>query len=404
MLARVAPLRDRVLSIGVLPTDRPEERVRKGALVLTSVLITIFATAWTATYLYLGRPVSAAVPFTYQLISIVGLIYFARTRNFGPFRESQLIAMLILPFLLQWSLGGFVDSSAMMVWAFVAPLGALVLHGPREAAIYFSAYLGLTVVSGLIDPFLAAGAAPVPGAIQLLFFVLNLTAVSIVVYAVLQYFVADRNRAQRESDALLHNILPISIADRLRSGEQPIADEFEQVTVVFADVAGFTSLTRAAGADEIIVILGRLFDAFDALADRYGLEKIKTIGDAYMAVAGAPQPRPDHARAAAEMALAMLDEAARVSAEVGRPLSLRVGMDCGRAMAGVIGQRKFFYDLWGDAVNVASRMETLGVPGRIQVSPGVVSALGDTFRFEQRGPIEVKGVGEMRTSFLLGRA
>jgi adenylate cyclase len=176
------------------------------------------------------------------------------------------------------------------------------------------------------------------------------------------------------------------------------------VTVVFADVAGFTSLTRKAGANEIIFILGRLFDAFDELADRFGLEKIKTIGDAYMAVAGAPQPRADHARAAADAALAMLEATERVSAEVSHPLSLRVGMDCGRAMAGVIGQRKFFYDLWGDAVNVASRMETLGAPGRIQVSPAVVSELGDAYRFEERGAIEVKGVGEMQTYFLLGRA
>ena len=402
MLARAAVLRDGLLRIGVLPSDRPEDRVRKRALVLAAVLTTVLATAWTLTYLYLDRPLSAAVPFAYQVISVVGLVYFARTRNFGPFRESQLLAMLILPFVLQWTLGGFVDSSAMMVWAFVAPLGALVMHGPRQAIAYFIAYLALTIVSGLVDPMLAANATPLPDAVRLLFFVLNLAFVSIVVYAVLQYFVADRDRAQRESDRLLHNILPISIADRLRSGEQPIADEFHAVTVVFADVAGFTRLTREAGADEIIAILGRLFDAFDALADRYGLEKIKTIGDAYLAVAGAPEPRPDHIQAAAGMALAMVREAARVSAEIGRPFELRVGMDSGPAMAGVIGQRKFFYDLWGDAVNVASRMEALGVPGRIQVSEDVEAALRDSHRMEERGMVEVKGVGQMRTFFLLG--
>jgi guanylate cyclase len=403
MLAPLRSVRDAIFRLGIRPTDRPDERVRKTALVLIALMISVLATLWTGTYLLLGRPLPAAVPFVYQVISVVGLVYFARTADFNAFRTSQLVAMLMLPFVLQWTLGGFVNSSAMMVWAFVAPLGALVLVGPRRAVLFVAVYAALTVVSGLADGPLAAAATPLPPGLQLAFFVLNIGAVSLVVYSVLQYFVAQRERAQQETDELLHNILPVPIADRLKAGETQIADDFESVTVLFADVAGFTPLARDAGADQVIVILNRLFTAFDELADRFGLEKIKTIGDAYMAVAGAPVARPDHARAAADMGLAMIDATARVAAELDRPLEIRIGMHSGAAIAGVIGRRKFFYDLWGDAVNVASRMETFGRPGRIQVSETVEAALRGEYRFEERGTIDVKGLGQMRTFFLLGR-
>ena len=395
-------LRDRLMALGVRPADRPDERLRKQALVLTAVTITVLATLWTATYLLLGRPLAAALPFSYQVISVVGLAYFARTADYGTFRLSQTVAMLVLPVLLQWSLGGFVNSSAMMIWAFTSPLAALVLYGARQAVLVFGAYVALTVLSGVIDGPLAAGAAPIAAELRLLFFVLNIVGVSFVVYAVLRYFVAARERAQQETDNLLHNILPLEIADRLKAGEQRIADDHAAVSVLFADVAGFTAFARRADAAAVITLLDRVFTAFDALADRYGLEKIKTIGDAYMAVAGAPRPRPDHARAAADMALAMVDETARIAAELGHPLDVRVGIHSGSAMAGVIGRRKFAYDLWGDAVNVASRMESHGVPGRVHVSEAVEAALRGEYRFEERGVIEVKGLGQMRTFFLLG--
>jgi class 3 adenylate cyclase len=228
--------------------------------------------------------------------------------------------------------------------------------------------------------------------------------VASVVYAVLQYFVASRERAQAQAEQVLNNVLPEPIADRLRDGESRIADDYPAVTVLFADVAGFTPFARRAGAARVIDVLDDLFSRFDELAARHGLEKIKTIGDAYMAVAGAPTPRPDHAAAAADMALEMLEACVTVGRHTGEPLQLRIGLHTGSAMAGVIGRRKFAYDLWGDAVNVASRMETHGVPGRIHVSEVVQSELGGRYLFEDRGTIEVKGLGDMHTFFLVGRA
>jgi len=406
MLAAVARLRDGVLRIGARPSDRPEMRVRKEALVLIAVTIAVLAILWVATYLLLDRPVSAAVPIAYQVITIASLAYFARTGSFGVLREVQVSTILVLPFVLQWTLGGFANSSLVMVWAFTAPLGALVLYTPRRAALVFAAYVALIVVSGLIDPYLEAHTEPLPTLVREVFFAFNIGFVSLVTYAVLQYFVADRERAQRATDELLHNVLPYTIADRLKAGEQRIADDHDTVAVVFADVAGFTGLAHEAGADEVLTILDRLFTAFDGLAERFGLEKIKTIGDAYMAVAGAPAPRSqaDSLRAAADMALAMLPAAVVVADEVGRPLELRIGIHAGPAIAGVIGRQKFVYDLWGDAVNVASRMESHGVPGRIQVSDTVAAALGGEYLFEDRGTIDIKGLGSMHTYFLLAPA
>jgi adenylate cyclase len=403
MLVPLDRVRTGLLGIGALPTDRPDDRLRRGALVVTATAISFLAIFWVGTYLLLGRPLSAAIPFAYQVISVVGLVYLSRTGDFGTFKFSQTLSMLILPFLLQWTLGGFINSGAVMIWAFTALLAALVLYTARQAVWFFVAYIALTVVAGVLDPMLSATAVPLPSDLRLLLFVLDIGAVSFVAYSVLQYFVAARERAQQETDEILHNVLPESIADRLRAGETRIADDYESVTVVFADVAGFTPMARKASADEVIGILDRLFTAFDALADKYGLEKIKTIGDAYMVVSGAPQRRPDHARAAADMALAMLGETARVAQDLGRELTLRVGMHSGAAAAGVIGKRKFIYDLWGDAVNVASRMETTGVPGRIHVSEEIEAALRDSYEFEDRGAVDVKGLGEMRTFFLVGR-
>jgi class 3 adenylate cyclase len=396
-------LRDRIMAIGARATDPPDTRLRKQALVLIAVSIAVLATIWTATFLWLGLPLAAASPLAYQVLAVLSLTYLARTGDYNALRLAQIGAILILPFTLQWSLGGFENSSAVMVWAFAAPLGALVFYGPRGALAFFGAYVGLAVVSGIVDPLLPEPVV-LPDQLRLAFYVLNISGVSLVTYAVLQYFVSARARAQAETERLLHNVLPVSIADRLMSGEERIADDHDSVTVVFADVAGFTPLARSAEASEVIAILNAVFTAFDDLADRHGLEKIKTIGDAYMAVAGAPEPRPDHAAAAADMALDMLAGIGPLAEKLGRPLELRIGLHTGPVAAGVIGRRKFAYDLWGDAVNVASRLETNGVPGRIHCSAALAEELASRYLFEERGIVEMKGLGEMRTYFLVGRA
>jgi class 3 adenylate cyclase len=208
---------------------------------------------------------------------------------------------------------------------------------------------------------------------------------------------------QERSERLLLNVLPAPIAARLKAGEGVIADAFPEVTVLFADLVDFTRRSQRIGPAQVVQALNELFSAFDRLAQQQGLEKIKTIGDAYMVAGGLPQPRPDHAEAIAEMALGIREEVARRTDPSGRPLAVRIGIDTGPVEAGVIGTAKFSYDLWGDTVNTASRMESHGVAGCIQVTTRTYQRLRDGYQFQRRGPISVRGMGEMVTYFLVGR-
>lgn len=208
---------------------------------------------------------------------------------------------------------------------------------------------------------------------------------------------------QEQSERLLLNVLPEKIALRLKQGASIIADNFADVTVLFADIVGFTQISVRISPSELVHLLNEIFSTFDQLAEKHGLEKIKTVGDAYMVVGGLPMPRPDHAEAIAEMALDMQDAMSQISRQSGQSFQIRVGINTGPVVAGVIGIKKFTYDLWGDTVNLASRMESHGVPGHIQVSPATYERLQHQYFFEVRGLIQVKGKGEMLTYFLTGK-
>jgi adenylate cyclase len=212
------------------------------------------------------------------------------------------------------------------------------------------------------------------------------------------------DRLRRENESLLLNILPAPIADRLKAGSEHIADAFADVTVLFADIVGFTTLSASRPAAEVVSFLNNLFTRFDNAAREIGIEKIKTIGDAYMAVCGLPDPCPEHAERMMAMAVRMLQLTKESGAELGVPLQLRIGVNSGPVVAGIIGRRKFIYDLWGDAVNLASRMESTGIPDAIQVTRPVFEKLKDRYAFEPRGPIEVKGKGSIETWVLRPKA
>ena len=223
-------------------------------------------------------------------------------------------------------------------------------------------------------------------------------------FAQLEQSLAELGREREKSERLLHNILPATIAERLKNGEATIAESFSDVTVLFADLSGFTEFSEHVDPQQVVGLLDEIFSTFDHLAHAHGVEKIKTIGDAYMAVSGLPVPRSDHAEAMAVMAIGMQDAFRSVMRNRGLALELRIGMHSGPVAAGVIGRQKFTYDLWGDTVNLASRMESHGEPSRIHVSPTTRALLGDAFRFADRGEVSVKGRGTLHTFFLLGRA
>jgi len=402
---------ERLADIGARPEDSHDERLRAGALILASVGIALISFVWVLTYLAFDEPLAAAIPATFQVVTLVGLVVLARTKRFDIFRTTQLAGFLLLPALLQVALGGFAASSGMVLWAVMSPLAALAMLGVRRSLPWLVAFFLVLAALTALDPvFVAGDPAALPERLVIAFFVLNISGLTLGAFVLLGYFVHQRElvhaalEAERErSERLLLNVLPEPIADRLKRHEGVIAEQHDEVTVLFADLAGFTEMTADMDPRSLVGLLDEIFTSFDALVDAEGLEKIKTIGDAYMVAGGLPSPRVDHAEAVAHVALAMRDDVARIASSTGAPLSIRIGIDSGPVVAGVIGRSKFIYDLWGDTVNTASRMESHGVPGEVQLTERAADRLQGAFELEPRGPIQVKGKGPMQ-AFLLKEA
>ena len=304
-------------------------------------------------------------------------------------------------------LGGFLASGGVGLWGILAPLGALVFSDIRSAVRWYVAYLVVFLGSGITGEVLGPIWPPPPGWFTSTMLALNIAVGGTIVFTLLAVFASQRHDAlealrqeQAKAENLLLNILPRSIADRLKAETEPIADQFGSASILFADVADFTPWSQGLPPAEVVGYLDHLFSRLDELAERYGVEKIKTIGDCYMVAAGVPTPRPDHARALALMALDMLEACSDEIGHLG--LELRVGINSGPVVAGVIGRKRFLYDLWGDAVNTASRMESHGTPGRVQITRATYELLADEFECEPRGPIVIKGKGEVETWYLIG--
>src|ERR671930_1840644 len=361
---------DRVLvplaRIGADQQDDEDTRASKALLVLISVLILPVALLWSAFYLAFGSPVGW-VPLGYFSVLLAAIVVFSRTRDFGSLLRVGQVAILLAPTLSMIPLGGFLDAGGVGLWGILAPLGALVFSDVRSAGRWFAAWAVVFLGSGTAGE-LSGGvsSAAVPEWFTSTMLALNVTVGGLLVFTLLAMFADQRRNAlaalrveQAKAENLLLNILPQSIADRLKAEPRTIADHFSSASILFADVVDFTPLSERLPPAEVVGLLDHLFSHFDELAENYGLEKIKTIGDCYMVAAGVPSPRPDHARALALMALDMQRAMRSVDAEVGQlGLELRVGINSGPVVAGVIGRKRFLYDLWGDPVNTASRMES----------------------------------------------
>jgi guanylate cyclase len=412
LLGRVRALADRVTArlalVGADPHDDEDMRARNALLVLISVLILPVAALWGALYLALGSPVGA-VPLIYFGILLGAIAVFSRTRDFPRLLGVCQVDILFAPTLSMIPLGGFLASGGVGLWGILAPLGALVFSDVRSGARWFIAYLVVFLGSGITGELIGPIWAPLPKSFTTTMLALNIAVGGVIVFTLLAVFASQRRdalaalrREQAKSENLLLNILPRSIADRLKAEAQPIADQIVSASILFADVVDFTPWSERLAPAAVVGYLDHLFSHFDELAERYGLEKIKTIGDCYMVAAGVPTPRADHARALALVALDMLD-AMRSNQEVRHlGLELRVGINSGPVVAGVIGRKRFLYDLWGDAVNTASRMESHGTPGRIQIARATYDLLADEFECEPRGTIAVKGKGEIEAWYLIG--
>jgi guanylate cyclase len=404
MLSRLTA---RLALVGADPRDDEDLRARKGLLVLISVLILPIAAIWGGLYLAFRSPVGI-VPLVYLAVLLGAIVMFSRTGDFARLLRISQVDILHAPTLSMIPLGGFLAAGGVGLWGILAPLGALVFTNVGSAARWYAAWVVVFLGSGLAGELIGPVWDPPPDWFTSTMLAMNIAVGGTMVFTLLALFAKQRSDAlaalqveQAKAENLLLNILPRSIADRLKADSQPIADQFGSASILFADVVDFTPWSERLTPDEVVGCLDHLFSHFDDLAEQYGLEKIKTIGDCYMVAAGVPEPRSDHARALALMALDMLD-AMRADGEAGHlGLELRIGINSGPVVAGVIGRKRFLYDLWGDAVNMASRMESYGTTGRIQITRATYELLAEEFECEPRGTIAVKGKGEVETWYLV---
>jgi adenylate cyclase len=414
--------------------DSEEDRLRKTLAIFASALMGFGVMLWLVIYWAMGIRFSSTVPLVYMVLTAASLGYYLWRLNFALFRFIQSSLFLFVPFVMQWSIGSYVSSSGVMLWALLAPVGVMMFQGPRESLPWFFAYIVLTVVSGFFDFYLSEGDQQgVNMKTIAVFFALNFAAMSTIVYLLISYFVRQRDKLaarldvqnkllqaeQDKSERLLLNILPGPIATRLKEQHVTIADGFADVTVMFADLINFTRMSEEMPPQFMVTMLNEVFSHFDGLAEKHGLEKIKTIGDAYMVAGGLdihhrhPDDRRverEYSKAMCALALDMRDYMAAQSYLAAQPgimrsqLQIHVGIGTGPVVAGVIGMKKFIYDLWGDTVNIASRVTSEAGAGAILVDATTWRRVREDFEFDEPRIINVKGKkGEITVHRLLGR-
>ncbi len=376
-------------------------RLRNQATVFTASLTVIYFALFMLTGLYL--------PAGIMVLAFAGYMVVLYLNRLGLYRQATIV--LLINGNLQIASVAFLLGRPPWIQLFLiaAALSPFLYYSMTDlksisAAVGFSLalYLLLELSFVLAEPLIPLSSA-VARIVSTATYTSNFLAVVFFTYYLYSanFRVESKIRDERaRSDNLLLNILPAAIADRMKQGENSIADHYESVTMLFADVVGFTPLSEQLSADESVELLAEVFTYFDSLVEKYGVEKIRTIGDGYYVAAGVPSKRSDHASVVAALALEMTDFTSQCQIPLANQLQVRIGINSGPVVAGVIGAKKFQYDLWGDAVNVASRMESHGVPGKIQITSTTHDLIKDEFHCEPRGSIEIKGKGRMETWFL----
>jgi class 3 adenylate cyclase len=395
----------------------PEEKLSGDMLMLTTGFMMCAAVLWLAVYWSMGYQYSTAIPLIFQGLSFVTIALYLKLKRLEMFAVIQLALILFTPFAMQWAIGNFVNSSGVSLWGLMAPVGAVTVLGTRQSIPWFFAWLFMTVMAGVFDYMLSGTVQRFDLQTVAVFFVLNFAAISVMIYSLLWYFANEKQklralvdasheeiRLERDrSERLLLNVLPPAIAERLKRNEVNIAQGHADVTVLVADIVGFTRMTEELSPVETVKILNDVFSVFDDLADRYRVEKIKTIGDAYMAAAGLETGAQIHyADAVAHLALDMQVKIEEYRRRTGAKIEVRIGIGTGPVVAGVIGKKKFIYDMWGDTVNVAFRMTGDAPAGDIQVDQTTYRRLQHRFRFDEGRDVEIKGKGRMQIYRLAG--
>lgn len=411
----------RLRNAGIEPGDSEETQLNKQLLMFATGLVSAASMVWLAIYWFLGPQFPVNFPYLFLLALTANVLIYIQTRNFNLFRVAQLSLFLFAPFAMQWSVGNFLDASGIVLWGLLAPVGAILFFGVRESLAWFFAWAFMIALSGVFDYLLAdpalRPAVQIPLRTSIVFFALNFLFVSTMIYLLLRFSIAEKHKAQarfeeahraleheqERSERLLLNILPAPVALRLKNSEHTIADGFADATVMFADIVNFTHVAANMTPSQVFSMLNSIFSAFDDMAEQHGLEKIKTIGDAYMVAGGINSDNEDYSAAIADLALAMQKLLQQDFAVNTSHLEMRMGIGTGPVVAGVVGKKKFIYDLWGDTVNLASRITSEGVPGMIQCDTATFRRLSDRFDFHEPQTIYLKGKGDMTVYRLIGR-
>jgi adenylate cyclase len=401
---------EKLTTAGILETDSEElamwKRLIAGATffgILNLPAFGIVLWLFEAKYTALGM-------FAYALVNAVTLPIFLLTKKYHWYRNLHMALLAIGPAVYTITMGGVLASGILLIWCMWMPAAGLA-SGPRRSAASWAIFAAVTIIlTSVLVQFTPTFDHP-PVVLSQIIGTMNLVSVGTFLYMILNNFVAQRDssRAQlaaekERSEELLLNVLPKSIATRLQAGETVIADRFNGVTILFADMVGFTPLSERTNAESVVAWLNDLFTRFDQLVEARGIEKIRTIGDAYMAVSGAPISRDDHAEVMVALALEMAAELNVFCSENELDISFRIGINSGSAIGAIIGTSKFHYDVWGKAVNLAARMESHSLPGRIQITAQTKDLLNGKYELESRGPINVKGMGMLETWFVKANA
>ncbi|MBC8506443.1 MAG: adenylate/guanylate cyclase domain-containing protein [Anaerolineales bacterium] len=385
------------------PYDTEEIRLEKFATFLVAGSCSLAGIVWSAMYyLFFGLGLTTALPLAFTILVGSSLIVSHISKNHRYAIYTQIICIIYITAFIQWNIGGVFDSGFVLAWAFLGPICALMFFPVKKSIIWFVLYLINLVITVAFNDFFTSHSQAVTESVRLIFFITNLSVASLVVFIFAGYYVAAAKREREKANKLLLNVLPKEIAPILQENGETIADSYESASVLFADMIGSTPLFTSMEPSKAVDWLNEVFSVFDRLVEKFGLEKIRTIGDNYMVASGVPTPRKDHAQVMAQLALEMVDGLKSIPARNGNKMEFRLGINSGPMVAGVIGKTKFHYDVWGDVVNTAARMESHGEAGKIQIGPGTYDLIKGEFICTPRGVIDVKGKGSMQTWFLEG--
>lgn len=379
------------------PTDSVIDLLKKLVLLGGNLGGFFFSILLAAIYFLQSLYVPALLALVYLSAVAVVYVYYFRTKKLNL--TATLFSFLLFVELVatHLTLGGFYASGLVFIWVAACAIMAIITAQSRQAGMWIILFLITTTIFTIFEPQIAASGPSISEGISRLLFGLNFGFGLTYMIANSFYFMYLIDLERKRADDLLLNILPKTIARRLKEQPGTIADGFNEATILFADIVDSTRLCADTDPADVVEMLNLIFSDLDDLVEKHGLEKIKTTGDGYMVAAGLPEPRPDHCEATAAFAFDILEVVSGHKAPNNEPIRLRIGINTGSVVAGVLGRHRFIYDLWGDAVNTASRMESHGLAGAIQVTAEVRDRLKNRYIFEERGPIPIKGKGEMVT-------